>query len=81
MRTALFADAVRARAVPVLTEKTVYTRIGDLLPLVCLIVLGVLMGRLVSHDRYEALGALQDKMPGWIIRILNRMVDRGSRKQ
>ncbi|BBO92290.1 apolipoprotein N-acyltransferase [Desulfosarcina ovata] len=43
-RTDLFADAVIVDDVLVLSEKSFYTRMGDLLPLVCLFVMGTLMG-------------------------------------
>jgi apolipoprotein N-acyltransferase len=75
-QTALFEDAVLVRAVPVMTEKTVYTRFGDGLPLVCLILLGVLMGRLMSRDRQEAHGAMRVKIPDWIKRMVSRIVDK-----
>ena len=44
-QTGLFEDAVVDRDVPVITETSIYTRVGDLLPLTCLIVLGLLAGR------------------------------------
>ena len=44
-QTGLFEDAVVDRDVPVMSGMTMYTRIGDLLPLTCLIVLGLLAGR------------------------------------
>lgn len=44
-QTDLFVDAVVDRDVPVMTGTTMYTRIGDLLPLACLIVLILLAGR------------------------------------
>jgi apolipoprotein N-acyltransferase len=58
LRDRPFRDAVLVRGVPVLTEKTVYTRIGDGLPLVCLIVLGVMMGRrlMVRSDSSRTCG-------------------------
>lgn len=52
-RTALFEDAVVVQTIPVLTEKTVYTRMGDALPLACLIVLTLLMGRSMIHERHR----------------------------
>lgn len=42
--TGLFEDAVVIHAVPLLTTKTVYTRLGDLLPLACLLALALVMG-------------------------------------
>ena len=74
-RTALFEDAVLVRRVPILTEQTVYTRIGDILPIVCLIVLGMMMGRLMRRDGQAAQGAVQAKMPDWIKRLVSRVVD------
>ena len=62
-RTALFEDAVVVRTVPVLTETTLYTRIGDALPLACLIVLGVLMGRSMIRDPQAAHDAMRVKLP------------------
>jgi apolipoprotein N-acyltransferase len=44
-QTGLFEDAVVDRDVPLMSGMTMYTRIGDLLPLTCLIVLGLLAGR------------------------------------
>jgi len=50
-RTELFEDAVIDRSVPILTEVTLYTRIGDLLPKACLLLLGVLLAKSVFYDR------------------------------
>jgi len=44
-RTALFEDAVVDREVPELTVVSLYTRVGDLLPVFCIAVLGLLAGR------------------------------------
>ena len=74
--TALFEDAVVVRAVPVLTEKTFYTRIGDALPIVCLIVMIALIGWPMSRARREAYGAIRVKIPDWIKRRVSRMVDK-----
>ncbi len=74
--TALFEDAVVVRAVPVLTEKTYYTRIGDALPIVCLIVMIALIGRPISRLRQEPYGAILVKIPDWIKRRVSRMVDK-----
>jgi apolipoprotein N-acyltransferase len=50
-QTDLFEDAVVDRNVPVMTGTTLYTRIGDLLPLTCLIALGLLAGRPMIRKR------------------------------
>jgi len=75
-RTALFEDAVLVRAVPILDEKTIYTRIGDGLPIVCLIVLGGLIGRLMRRDRQAAHGAMLVKITDWVKRLVSRIVDK-----
>jgi apolipoprotein N-acyltransferase len=76
-RTALFEDAVLVRGVPILSEKTVYTRVGDGLPIACLIMLGVLVGRLVGRDRRGALGTRLVKPADRVKRLFNRIVERG----
>ena len=43
-RSELFEDAVIEKTVPVLKTTTIYTRLGDVLPLVCLIWLVVRIG-------------------------------------
>ncbi len=73
-RTALFEDAVVVKAVPILTGKTVYTRIGDVLPIVCLIVLGVLMGWPMIRDRQAVQEAIRINIPDWIKRLVSRIV-------
>ena len=75
-RTALFEDAVVVKAVPILTGKTVYTRIGDVLPMVCLIVLGVLMGWPMIRDRQAVQEAIRLNIPDWIKRLASRIVDK-----
>ncbi len=75
-RTALFEDAVLVKGVPVLTEKTVYTRIGDSLPFVCLIVLGVMLGRRMRRGRQQAHAAMREKTPNWVKRVVSRIVDK-----
>jgi len=75
-RTALFEDAVVVKAVPILTGKTVYTRIGDVLPMVCLIVLGVLMGWPMIRDRQAVQEAIRINIPDWIKRLVSRIVDK-----
>ncbi|WP_054697269.1 apolipoprotein N-acyltransferase [Desulfosarcina cetonica] len=42
-RTELFSDAVVVKAVPALTEQALYTRMGDFLPQIGLIIMGILM--------------------------------------
>ncbi|WP_319407526.1 apolipoprotein N-acyltransferase [uncultured Desulfosarcina sp.] len=74
--TALFEDAVVVRAVPVLTEKTAYTRIGDALPIACLIVMIALMGWPMRRVRQEAYGGIPLKIPDWIKRRVSRRVDK-----
>lgn len=79
-RSALFEDAVVIQTVPVLTATTIYTRIGDLLPLACLIGLIVLMGRPMIRDRWATPGAMLVNMPERIKhrikQLVSRMVDR-----
>jgi apolipoprotein N-acyltransferase len=75
-RTALFEDAVLVRGVPVLTERTVYTRIGDVLPVVCLIVPGMLIGWRMRRHRQKAQGAKPAKATDWIRRLVSRIVDK-----
>ncbi len=77
VRTTLFEDAVLVREVPILSEKSVYTRIGDGLPIACLIVLGVMVGRLMRRDRLGANGARLVKITDWIKRLVSRIVERG----
>jgi apolipoprotein N-acyltransferase len=43
-RSNLFEDAVMVRDVPAMTGMTIYTRMGDVLPLACLMTLGLLIG-------------------------------------
>lgn len=57
--TGLFEDAVVVHDVPSLTETTIYTRVGDVLPIVCLIVIGLLTGRLMIRNHGAA---------GWLTR-------------
>ncbi|MBC2710187.1 MAG: apolipoprotein N-acyltransferase [Desulfosarcina sp.] len=75
-RTALFEDAVVVHTVPALTETTIYTRIGDALPLACLVVLGLLMGRPMIQDRQVVPGAMLVKMPDRIKQWVSRLVDK-----
>lgn len=49
--TALFEDAVVTQAVPLMTTTTLYSRVGDLLPWICLLILGVLTGRLMLRNK------------------------------
>jgi len=79
-RTALFEDAVLVREVPILSEKSVYTRIGDGLPIACLVVLGVMVGRLMRRDRLGAHGARLVKTTDWIKRLVSRIVERGDKR-
>ena len=65
-QTALFEDAVVVQTVPRLTEMTLYTRIGDGLPVACLIVLGLLMGLPLIRDRQLRSGGRLSKMADWI---------------
>jgi hypothetical protein len=78
-RTALFEDAVVDRPVPVLSEKLSTPGMGDLLPLVCLIILGMLMGRSMIRDRQGNLApcALSAR---WIKQFLNRMAEKAPAK-
>ncbi|WP_167527761.1 apolipoprotein N-acyltransferase [Desulfosarcina alkanivorans] len=75
-RTDLFEDAVVDRPVPVLSEASMYTRMGDLLPMACLMVLGVLAGRFMIGGREPAGDALRDS-PHWIKRLISRLAGRG----
>ena len=79
-RTALFEDAVVVQSVPALTEITIYTRIGDILPLACLIGLVVMIGRPMIRDRRAGSGAMLVNMPDrikdWIKKLVSRMVDK-----
>ncbi len=50
-QTDLFEDTIVERAVPILTETTVYTRIGNLLPMVCLAVLGFIVAKSIIGNR------------------------------
>ncbi|MGA6926355.1 MAG: apolipoprotein N-acyltransferase [Desulfosarcina sp.] len=70
-RTDLFEDAVVVRDVTALTGTTVYTQIGDLLPLACLLVIGLLMGRPLMRDRQSVRSAMP-QFKRWV----GRMVDR-----
>ncbi len=79
--TVLFEDAVVVRAVSVLAETTIYTRIGDLLPLVCLIVLGLLMGRPVIRMRQAEPGAMCLNVYDCIKQLLSRMAGEGPGKR
>lgn len=79
--TVLFEDAVVVRAVSVLAETTIYTRIGDLLPLACLIVLGLLMGRPVIRMRQADPGARCLNVHDFIKQLLNRMAGEGRGKR
>jgi apolipoprotein N-acyltransferase len=49
--TGLFEDAVVIQSVPLLTIKTVYTRLGDLLPLACLLAMALVIGRSMILNR------------------------------
>lgn len=70
-RTDLFEDAVVVRDVAALTGTTVYTQFGDLLPLACLLVIGLLMGRPLMRDRQSVRNAMP-QFKRWV----GRMVDR-----
>lgn len=75
-QTALFEDAVVVRRVPVLTGTTFYTRMGDALPLACLIVLAVMMARPMIRDRQGGHGAMPFTMADWIKQRVSRLVDK-----
>ena len=80
VRTALFEDAVVARAVPVLTAITAYTRFGDLLALVCLMVMVVLVGRpMVLRWRGRVHGR-PIKIVDWIKQKFSPGADRGDNR-
>ncbi|MFO7713241.1 apolipoprotein N-acyltransferase [Desulfosarcina sp.] len=74
--TALFEDAVVARTVPVLFEKTVYTQIGDVLPLVCLILLGLLVGRSLIDRGAAGNGGMRVNVSDRIKKLVGRMADK-----
>jgi apolipoprotein N-acyltransferase len=74
--TALFEDAVVARTVPVLFEKTVYTQIGDVLPLVCLILLGLLVGRSRIDRGAGGNGGMRVNVSDRIKKLVGRMADK-----
>lgn len=76
-RTALFEDAVVDRAVPVITGITIYTRFGDIFPMACLMVLGVLMGRAAVRHRLLAGGSAMlvrtiDTIKQWLSRMAGK---------
>ncbi len=74
--TDLFEDAVVIQTVPMLVERTVYTRIGDVLPMVCLIVSVLLMGWPMMRGRQARSVAMLSKRSDWIKQLVSRMVDR-----
>jgi apolipoprotein N-acyltransferase len=76
-RTALFEDAVVDRPVPVVSETSMYTRTGDLLPLACLILLGIWIGWPLIRDRPSEDGVLAAYMPDWIKQLISRMAGKG----
>jgi apolipoprotein N-acyltransferase len=75
-RTALFEDAVVDRPVPVLSETTIYTRMGDLLPLVCLIILGLLIAQTMYRGQYGGDSPLWARLTSWIKQLISRMAGR-----
>ncbi len=50
-RSALFENAVVDKTVPIMKQTTLYTRMGDVLPLICLIGVGGLIGRPLAKKR------------------------------
>ena len=50
-QSGLFEDAVIQKQVPVLKQTTLYTRMGDVLPLLCLIGMGAMIGRAMVKKR------------------------------
>jgi apolipoprotein N-acyltransferase len=74
--TNLFEEAVLVRAVPVLAEKTVYTWIGDGLPMACLILLVVSMGRLMGRGRQVADDAMLKVIPDRIKQLISWALDK-----
>ena len=75
-RTALFEDAVVDRPVPVLTQATVYTRFGDVLPLGCLVALIALTGRPLLRGRPSGPADAAKTAVGRIKQVANRLVGR-----
>lgn len=75
-QTALFEDAVAAQTVPILTETTVYTRLGDILPLGCLIVVALSIWRRTVHDPRGLRGTTAANVPRRIKQYLSRMADK-----
>ena len=51
-RTQLFKEAVLSRSLPLLNTKSIYTRVGDLLPLICLIIT-IIAGLFLLQKRYK----------------------------
>ncbi len=51
-RTELFKEAVLSRSVPLLNTISIYTRVGDLLPLICLIIT-IIAGLFLLQKRYK----------------------------
>ena len=75
-QTALFEDAVIDRTVPVLTQSTVYTRIGDWLPMGCLIALLVFICRAMAGNQPSGPGAMLVKLFDGIKQMVSRMTDK-----
>ena len=71
-RTALFEDAVVDRKVTELTVVSLYTRLGDLLPAVCLGALALLVGRLLIAGGSFPTGKLLE-LPERIRELADRM--------
>jgi apolipoprotein N-acyltransferase len=83
-QTRLFEDAVEVRPVTTLTEMSFYTRFGDVMPILCLIVAGVLIWRRMTQDlevRPETVVAttvvrLMDPMKKRLKQWVGRMADK-----
>ena len=75
-RTALFEDAVVDRKIVAMTGTSVYTRLGDWLPLGCLMTLGLLVGRRLVHGEPSSIGAaiaaLPERIRAWVGRMVGK---------
>jgi apolipoprotein N-acyltransferase len=69
-QTALFTDAVVDRRVPILIERSLYTRIGDVLPLLCLL---MLVGWSMPRSALRGFGSRTEKIIDWMKQMAKRM--------
>jgi apolipoprotein N-acyltransferase len=69
-QTALFTDAVVDRRVPILIERSLYTRIGDVLPLLCLL---MLVGWSMPRGALQGFGSRTENILDRMKQMVKRM--------